>query len=148
MEHRALGTTGLPISRLILGCGNFGGIGSAPAFFGKGESEAQAHALMDHAVDAGINMFDTADAYGGGRSEAFIGRWLAAKGAAVRDRLVISSKVFHPVGSDPTDRGLSRARILRQIDTSLARLRTDHLDIYLIHEPDPATPLEETMEAL
>ena len=82
MDYRRLGSTGLKVSRLGLGCGNFGGIGSAPEFFGKGENEAQAFALMDRAFDAGINFFDTADAYGGGRSETYIGRWLQAKGPA------------------------------------------------------------------
>jgi 1-deoxyxylulose-5-phosphate synthase len=148
MQYRRLGSTGLKISRLILGCGNFGGIGSAPAFYGMGENEAQAFELMDRALDAGINVFDTADAYGGGLSESFIGRWLNAKGSQVRNHLVLSSKVFNPVGPGPNDRGLSRGHILRQIDASLGRLQTDRLDMYLIHEPDPDTPLEETLTAL
>src|SRR5258708_1134715 len=148
MDYRRLGSTGLRVSRLGLGCGNFGGIGSAPAFFGMGETEAQAFELMDGAFDAGINVFDTANAYGGGRSEAFIGRWLKAKGSAVRQQLLLSSKVFNPVGPGPNDRGLSRRHILQQVDESLARLQTDRLDMYLIHEPDPETPLDETMQAL
>jgi len=148
MDYRRLGSTGLKISRLMLGCGNFGGVGSASAFYGMGENEAQAFELMDRALEAGINVFDTADAYGGGRSEAFIGRWLKAKGGRIRDHVVLSSKVFNPVGPGPNDRGLSRAHILRQIDASLARLQTDRLDMYLIHEPDPETPLEETLTAL
>ena len=148
MEYRRLGRTGLRISRLALGCGNFGGIGSAPAFFGMGETEDQAHALMDRAFDAGINVFDTADAYGGGRSETWIGRWLHGRGSRVRDQLVLGSKVFNAVGPGPNDRGLSRVHILRQIDASLARLQTDRLDLYLIHEPDPDTPLDETLGAL
>jgi aryl-alcohol dehydrogenase-like predicted oxidoreductase len=148
MDYRRLGSTGLTISRLGLGCGNFGGIGSAPEFFGMGETEAQAFALMDRAFDAGINFFDTANAYGGGRSETFIGNWLRTKGAAVREQLLLSSKVFNPVGPGPNDRGLSRRHILQQADESLTRLRTDRLDLYLIHEPDPQTPLEETLGAL
>jgi len=148
MDYRRLGSTGLKVSRLALGCGNFGGIGSAPAFFGKGDSERQAHALMDRALDAGINVFDSANAYGGGRSEAYIGRWLAGKGSAVRQQLLLSSKVFNPVGPGPNDRGLSRRHILQQVDESLARLQTDRVDLYLIHEPDPDTPLEETLGAL
>jgi aryl-alcohol dehydrogenase-like predicted oxidoreductase len=148
MHYRRLGSTGLKISRLALGCGNFGGIGSAPAFFGKGETEEQARELMDRAFDAGINLFDTADAYGGGRSETYIGRWLASKGSRVREQLLLSSKVFNPVGSGPNDRGLSRRHILRQVDASIARLQTDRLDLYLIHEPDPETPLDETLRAL
>jgi 1-deoxyxylulose-5-phosphate synthase len=148
MEYRRLGSTGLKISRLGLGCGNFGGIGSAPAFFGMGENEAQAFELMDRAFDAGVNFFDTADAYGGGRSESFIGRWLKVKGSHVRAQLLLSSKVFNPVGPGPNDRGLSRRHIFRQVDASLARLQTDRLEMYLIHEPDPETPLEETLGAL
>ena len=148
MDYRRLGTTGLRISRLGLGCGNFGGIGSAPAFFGMGETEAQAFDLMDRAFDAGINFFDTANAYGGGRSETYIGRWLKEKGPAVRQQLLLSSKVFNPVGPGPNDRGLSRRHILQQVDESLARLQTDRLDMYLIHEPDPETPLDETLRAL
>jgi 1-deoxyxylulose-5-phosphate synthase len=148
MDYRRLGSTGLKVSRLGLGCGNFGGIGSAPAFFGMGESEEQARELMDRAFDAGINFFDTANAYGGGRSETWIGRWLKAKGSAVRQQLLVSSKVFNPVGPGPNDRGLSRRHILQQADESLARLQTDRLDMYLIHEPDPETPLEETIAAL
>lgn len=148
MEYRRLGSTGLRISRVGLGCGNFGGIGSAPEFYGQGESETQAFALMDRAFDAGVNFFDTADAYGGGRSEAYIGRWLKAKGQSVRDQLLVSSKVFNPVGPGPNDRGLSRLHIMRQVDTSLRRLQTDRIDMYLIHEPDPETPIEETLGAL
>ena len=148
MDYRPLGSTGLKISRLGLGCGNFGGVGSAPAFYGLGETEPQAIELMDRAFDAGVNFFDTADAYGGGRSEEFIGRWLKIKGARVRDQLLLSSKVFNPIGPGPNDRGLSRRHILRQVDASLARLLTDRLDMYLIHEPDPDTPLEETLRAL
>jgi 1-deoxyxylulose-5-phosphate synthase len=148
MDYRRLGSTGLRVSRLGLGCGNFGGIGSAPAFFGMGETESQAFELMDRAVEAGINFFDTADAYGGGRSETWIGRWLKGKGSAVRQQLLLSSKVFNPVGTGPNDRGLSRRHILRQVDESLARLQTDRLDLYLIHEPDPETPLDETLRAL
>jgi aryl-alcohol dehydrogenase-like predicted oxidoreductase len=148
MDYRRLGTTGLRISRLGLGCGNFGGIGSAPAFYGMGENEQDAFALMDRAWEGGINLFDTADAYGGGRSETFIGRWLKQKGSSVRDQVLVSSKVFNPVGEGPNDRGLSRRHILRQVDASLSRLQTDRLDMYLIHEPDPETPLEETLRAL
>jgi aryl-alcohol dehydrogenase-like predicted oxidoreductase len=148
MDYRRLGSTGLRVSSLGLGCGNFGGIGSAPAFFGMGETEVQAFELMDRAFDAGINFFDTANAYGGGRSEAWIGRWLKAKGAAARQQLLVSSKVFNAIGPGPNDRGLSRRHILQQVDESLARLQTDRLDMYLMHEPDPETPLDETLRAL
>lgn len=148
MEYRQLGRTGLRVSAIILGCGNFGGVGSAPAFFGKGESEEEAFVLMDMAWEMGINVFDTADAYGGGRSENAIGKWLKAKGARVRDQMVLSSKVFNPVGEGPNDWGLSRRHIISQVEASLQRLGRDHLDLYLIHEPDPTTPLDETLRAM
>jgi aryl-alcohol dehydrogenase-like predicted oxidoreductase len=132
------------LSRIVLGCGNFGGIGSAPAFFGQGESEDEAFALMDAAWDRGIRAFDTADAYGGGRSETWIGRWMAERGR----RPAITTKVFHSVVGDPDDRGLARERILRQIDGSLERLGLERVDLYLLHEPDPETPLAETLGAM
>ena len=145
---RSLGRTGLKVSAVGLGCGNFGGVGSAPAFFGKGETEEEAFALMDMAWELGITFFDTADAYGGGRSETYIGNWLRKKGSHVRDRLILSSKVFNPVGDGPNEWGLSRKHIMRQIEASLSRLGVDHLDMYLIHEPDPTTPLLETLRAM
>lgn len=148
MIYKSLGRTGLKISAVGLGCGNFGGVGSAPAFFEKGESKEEAFALMDKAWDIGIRLFDTADAYGGGRSEAYIGEWLRSKGSHVRDQLVLSSKLFNPVGDGPNQRGLSRKHIRRQIESTLSRLGIEQLDMYLIHEPDPATPLSETLWTL
>ena len=130
--------------RLVLGCGNFGGIGSAPAFFGQGENEEEAFALMDAAWELGITEFDTADAYGGGRSETWIGRWMAARGR----RPLLTTKVFHSVAGDPADHGLARERILRQIEGSLERLGVERVDAYLVHEPDPDTTVAETMQAL
>src|ERR1700682_3566130 len=147
MQYKKLGRTGLKVSAVGLGCGNFGGIGSAPAFFGKGETEVEAIVLMEAAWDMGINFFDTADAYGGGRSETYIGKWLKAKGAQVRDQLLLSSKVFNPVGDGANNWGRSRRPFLRQFEPSLTRLGADHLDMYLIHEPDPTTPLDETLRA-
>jgi aryl-alcohol dehydrogenase-like predicted oxidoreductase len=143
MEQRRLGATGVDVTRVILGCGNFGGVGSAPAFFGQGESEEEAFALMDAAWESGVRAFDTADAYGGGRSETWIGRWLAARGR----RPVLATKVFNSVTGDPGDRGLGRERILRQIEGSLDRLGVERVDLYLIHAPDPDTPLDETLSA-
>ena len=131
------------MSRLVLGCGNFGGIGSAPAFFGQGESREEAFALMDGAWAAGLAAFDTADAYGGGRSETWIGEWMAARG----HRPELTTKVFHSVAGDPRDRGLAPDRIRRQIGGSLERLGVDAVDVYMVHEPDPDTPVAETMEA-
>ena len=148
MELRNLGRTDLRVSAFGLGCGNFGGIGSAPEFFGQGESEDEAFELLDRAVELGINYLDTANAYGGGRSEATIGRWLATKDLTVRERLLISSKVANPVGPDLDQSGLSRRHIFDQIDASLGRLGVDHLDMYIVHERDPDTPLEETLDAL
>jgi aryl-alcohol dehydrogenase-like predicted oxidoreductase len=141
MEQRRLGASGVEVTRVVLGCGNFGGVGSAPAFFGQGENEQEAFALMDAAWEMGVRTFDTADAYGGGRSEAWIGLWLAVRG----HRPVLETKVFNSVTGDPNDRGLARERILRQIDGSLERLGVDRADLYLIHAPDPDTPLEETL---
>src|SRR5919202_3190950 len=146
MERRRLGGSGVDVTRLILGCGNFGGIGSAPEFFGQGETQAEAERLMDAAWDAGIRCFDTADAYGGGRSEQWIGEWLRARG--VHGDVVLETKVFHSVAGDARDHGLSPARVRRQIEDSLARLGVERVDLYLIHEPDPETPVADTLEAL
>ena len=143
-----MGRTGLRVSGFGMGCGNFGGIGSAPEFFGQGESEEEAFVLLDRAVELGMNYLDTANAYGGGRSETTIGKWLAAKDPSIKDNLLISSKVANPVGPGPNQRGLSRRHILEQIDASLGRLGVDHLDMYLVHAPDPDTPLGETLDAL
>jgi aryl-alcohol dehydrogenase-like predicted oxidoreductase len=146
MEHRTLGRSGIAVSRIILGCGNFGGIGSAPAFFGSGETEGEAHALLDAAWEAGITSFDTADAYGGGRSESYIGSWLRTKSADVRDRVVLTTKTFNPM-ADGADRGLSRARIRRQLESSLERLGVDEVPLYLAHAMDADTPVAETVGA-
>ena len=148
MNYKNLGYTGLKVSAVGLGCGNFGGVGSAPAFFGKGETEEEAIVLMNAAWEMGINFFDTADAYGGGRSETYIGNWLRQKGTAVRHQLLLSSKAFNPVSDNPNHRGLSRLHLIRQVESSLRRLGVDHLDMFLIHEPDSDTPLSETLQTL
>jgi 1-deoxyxylulose-5-phosphate synthase len=144
VEYRRLGGTGLELSSIGLGCGNFGGIGSAPELFGRGEDKAEAFAIMDRAESEGINFFDTAASYGGGRSESWIGEWRSERGRPV----LLSTKVYWSVTGDPADRGLSRGRILRELDGSLSRLGTDRVDMYLTHEPDPETPIEETLRAL
>ena len=144
MDHRALGRSGVDVSRIILGCGNFGGLGSSTAHYGAGESEGEAHALMDAAWEAGITTFDTADAYGGGRSESFIGSWLRAKGGDVRNRIVLTTKTFNPM-SEGADHGLSGDRIRRQVDGSLERLGLDAVPLYLAHDMDPAVPMAETI---
>ena len=144
MEQRALGQGGVRVSRVALGCGNFGGVGSAPEFFGQGASRAEAFRLLDTACELGLTLFDTADAYGGGRSEEWIGDWLATKSAATREQVILSTKVFNPMAAG-ADRGLAPARVQRQLDSSLARLRVERVDLYLLHEPDPETPLAETL---
>lgn len=103
---------------------------------------------MDHAFEIGINFFDTADSYGGGLSQEIIGRWLAKKPSSIRQQILISSKSFNPVGAGPNDRGLSRRHLKRQVESSLKVLGVERLDMFLIHEPDPQTPIEETLSAL
>ena len=130
------------LERVALGCGGFGGIGSAPEFFGCGESEADAFALMDAAWELGIRWFDTADAYGGGRSEAMIGRWIAATGSRPR----ITTKTFNP--TEPGgDFGLAAERVLRRAESSLERLGMERVDFYLGHEWDRDVPFAETLDA-
>jgi len=146
VEYRRFGRTGLRVSQLGLGCGGFGGIGSEPSLFGHGEDEATAFAIMDRALELGITYFDTADSYGGGRSEEMIGRWIQSRGA--RDRIVLSTKVFNRMGPGPNDAGLSRVHVMRAVEDSLRRLQTDWLDLYVTHEPDPETPLDETLRAM
>ena len=125
--------------RLLLGCGNFGGIGSAPAFFGQGETLEQALELMDAAWEAGLTWFDTADAYGGGRSETYVGEWIRTRKP---DGLRITTKTFNPM-AEGEDHGLAPARVRRQIDTSLQRLGVERVDLYLAHAPDPHVPAAE-----
>ena len=133
---------GLTVARIALGCGNFGGVGSAPEFFGQGLTEDQAFGLMDAAWESGIVHFDTADAYGGGRSEQAIGRWIRSRG--VRPRL--TTKTFNPMQAG-ADHGLQPDRIARQLRASLDRLGVDQVDLYLAHDYDPAVPLAESLGA-
>jgi aryl-alcohol dehydrogenase-like predicted oxidoreductase len=120
--QRPLGSSAVTIPRIALGCGNFGGVGSAPQFFGQGLTEDQAVELMDAAWELGITHFDTADAYGGGRSELAIGRWIRSRG--VRPKL--TTKTFNPVQAG-ADSGLRPERITRQLRASLDRLGVDHV---------------------
>jgi aryl-alcohol dehydrogenase-like predicted oxidoreductase len=133
-------TLGLP--RIALGCGSFGGVGSSPAFFGQGLSQDQALELMDAAWAAGIRYFDTADAYGGGRSEQAIGQWIRTRG--VRPQL--TTKTYNPM-DDGADRGLRPERIARQLRTSLDRLGVGAVELYLAHDFDPDVPLRESLAA-
>ena len=144
MEQRQLGRSGIDVTRLILGCGNFGGVGSAPSTWGKGTPETEAFAIMDTAWEAGIRVLDTASSYGGGRSEEFIGRWLASRRPS---GIVLSSKAYWPV-FEGDDRGLAPERLRRVAHDSLRRLGVDRIDMYLLHEPDPETPLLESLRAL
>ncbi len=144
MEARELGASGVRVTRIVLGCGNFGGIGSSPDHFGGGETREEAFGLMDAAWELGITTFDTADAYGGGRSESAIGAWLATKDGSVRDRLVVETKTYNPMERG-ADHGLAAARVRRQLDSSLDRLGLERVPLYLAHEFDPETPLEETL---
>ena len=145
MRYVRLGRTDLEVSVLALGCGGFGGVGSAADLIGRGDDEQAAFALMDAAREHGITLFDTANAYAGGRSEEWIGRWLASRSA--REQVVLTTKVRNRVGADPADEGLSARHIREQVEASLRRLRTDVIDLYLAHEPDPAVPIEETLTA-
>src|SRR5215470_17320708 len=138
-----LGRSALMVPRIALGCGNFGGVGSAPDFFGQGLSEDQAFELMDAAWEFGLTHFDTADAYGGGRSELAIGRWIASRG--VRPRL--TTKTYNPMRAGG-DHGLSPERIRRQLRASLERLGVDRVVLFLAHDFDPQVPLPESLGAL
>ena len=132
------------VERIALGCGNFGGIGSDLSLAGQGEDQGEAFALMDAAWEAGIRRFDTASSYGGGRSEETIGAWIGARHPA---GLALASKVIHPT-FDGDDAGLAPARVRRIVRQSLERLGIERIDFYLVHEPDPATPLADTLAAL
>jgi aryl-alcohol dehydrogenase-like predicted oxidoreductase len=146
VETRELGRSGVTVTRIVLGCGNFGGVGSAPAFFGQGIPHDEAMRIMDAAWELGIRSFDTADAYGGGRSESWIGEWIAARGSAVRDEITVETKTFNPM-EEGADRGLGAHRIERQAESSLRRLGLERLALYTAHDFDPDTPQEETLRA-
>ncbi len=143
IERRSLGRSEMTIPRVALGCGNFGGVGSAPAFFGQGMNQDQAFALMDAAWELGLRHFDTADAYGGGRSETAIGAWMASRGC----RPGLTTKTFNPMSEDG-DWGLRPERVLRQFESSVERLGVEQVDLYLAHDFDPQVPLDETFGAL
>jgi aryl-alcohol dehydrogenase (NADP+) len=142
VEYVRLGTTGLKVSRLALGCMSYGD----PGWRDWVLPEEQSRPFFRRAIEAGINFFDTADMYSRGVSEEVTGR--ALQELARRDEVVIATKVFFPVVDHPNGRGLSRKHILSAIDASLKRLGTDYVDLYQIHRFDPETPLEETLEAL
>lgn len=142
IELRSVGRSPVVVPRVALGCGSFGGIGSAPEFFGRGMSEEQAFELMDAAWELGITHFDTADAYGGGRSEQAIGRWIRSRGV----KPLLTTKTFYPM-AEGADHGLAPERIERQLEASLERLGVERVDIYLAHDHDPEVPLADTCSA-
>lgn len=136
------------IDRIVFGCGNFGGIGSAPHLRGAGDSEEQALRLLDHARRLGLWRFDTANTYGGGVSEFVLGKWLRSQGAAFVHKAQIATKVGNPHGCPPGETPLSRSEIAHHLDISLRRLGVERIDLYYVHEFDRVTPLEETLEAM
>lgn len=141
MEYAKLGRTGLKVSRLCLGTMNFGPL----------TSEADSFAIMDKALEIGINFFDTANVYGWktgeGITEQIVGRWLA-QGGGRRERVVLATKVYGRMGDGPNDRGLCAYHITRACDESLRRLQTDHIDLYQMHHIDRGTPWEEIWQAM
>ncbi|MFT9406226.1 aldo/keto reductase [Lentilactobacillus hilgardii] len=146
MQYKKLGRTGLKVSRLVLGTMNFGEL----------TDEKTAFKIMDRALEAGINTFDTADVYGGpqspdmkkgyGKSEEIVGRWLSMTGN--RDKIVLATKVYQPMGTGVNDRGLSAYHIRRAAEASLRRLQTDHIDLYQMHHIDSNTPWAEVWQAM
>src|SRR6267378_2023165 len=143
MEYVSFGSTGLKVSRLVLGTMGFG----SKTWRKWALEENESRPIIQRALELGIRFFDTADMYSLGRSEEILGKALKDFGPA-RDRLVIATKVFNPMGDDPNQRGLSRKHIFHAIDDSLRRLGTDYVDLYQIHRFDPETPIEETLDAL
>ncbi|MGH8335733.1 MAG: aldo/keto reductase, partial [Gammaproteobacteria bacterium] len=143
MEYTNLGSTGLKVSRICLGAMTYG----SKRWREWVLEEAESRPFIQRALELGINFFDTADMYSLGASEEILGRALKEFGSS-RDRLVIATKVFNPMGDDPNQRGLSRKHIHHSIDDSLRRLGTDYIDLYQIHRFDYHTPIEETLEAL
>ncbi len=140
MEYTTLGPTGMEVSRLCLGCMNFGS--GQPWMV---DDEGQAHAVIDRALELGINFFDTANVYSRGESEAILGRALADRDRA---ELVVATKVYGPMFDGPNGQGLSRKHVLDQARASLDRLDTDYIDLYQIHRWDDTTPIAETLSAL
>lgn len=134
MKYRQLGSSDLSVSEISLG---------SWLTFGVGVEKERARRCIDRAFDLGINFIDTANVYGRGAAESFLGEVLTTR---PRDSYILATKVFFPMSD--SDRGLSRAQILKQIDASLARLRVDYVDLYQFHRYDPETPLEETMQAV
>ncbi len=134
MEFRRLGTSGLKVSEVGLGCNNFG----------MRLDQEGTTAVVDACLDAGINFFDTADIYGASKSETLLGEALKGR----RNEVVLATKFASPMGPGPDQRGGSRRYVMSAVEASLKRLQTDHIDLYQMHRPDPDTPIEETLGAL
>ncbi|HEY4829074.1 MAG TPA: aldo/keto reductase [Solirubrobacteraceae bacterium] len=142
MEYRQLGRSGLRVSSLTLGTMTFGGRGQ---FSAVGDTDVDgARRQIDLALDAGVNLIDTADVYSGGAAEEIVGRALGDR----RDQVLLATKARFPMGSGPNDAGLSRQHLIEACEASLRRLGTDHIDLYQVHEWDGQTGLEETLGAL
>jgi aryl-alcohol dehydrogenase-like predicted oxidoreductase len=146
MRYRNLGRSGLIVSELCLGTMTFGGGEGMWQVVGKLQQD-EADALVKASLDAGINFIDTANVYSEGQSETILGQSLKNLGIA-RDQVVVATKVLGRMGKGPNAAGASRGHILDQVEHSLKRLQLDHIDLYQIHGVDPATPIEETIEAL
>jgi aryl-alcohol dehydrogenase-like predicted oxidoreductase len=149
MQYRRLGDTGLTVSRICLGCMSYGDPTASLPGGPRWEwalTEEAGRPFFKRAIELGINFFDTANVYSYGASEEITGR--ALRDFARREEVVIATKVWGAMRASPNGRGLSRTAILHEIDASLTRLGTDYVDLYQIHRWDPATPIEETMEAL
>lgn len=142
MEYRQLGRSGLKVSAVSMGTFSFGGKGDFAMVASQGVKEAQR--LVDTCIDGGINLFDTANMYSAGRSEEILGEVLEGR----RDKVLVSSKARMRIGDGPNDEGVSRYHLIRECERSLKRLRTDHIDIYFMHEWDGLTPAEEMLSAL
>ncbi len=136
MQYRTLGRTGVQVSTLALGAMNFGSIGRT--------TQDEATAIVDAALEAGINLIDTADRYGAGESEEMVGKAIAGR----RDDIVLATKVYSPMSDEPNHQGGSRRWLVTELDNSLRRLGVDHVDLYQIHRWDPTTSDEETLSAL
>jgi len=138
MKYRFLGSSGLMVSRISLGTMTFGAKD-------WGCDEREAHLIMKRYIDSGGNFLDCADVYAGGKTEEILGTFLPG---IPRDRIILASKCYFPMGDAPNAYGLSRKHIMASCESSLKRMKTDYIDLYYLHGPDPVTPLEETMRAL
>src|SRR3954454_10745713 len=143
MDYTNLGTSGLKVSRIALGCMSFGTPRDVMPWT---LDEDAAQAIFRHAVDLGITFWDSANVYGAGTSEEIVGR--AIKRLTTREQVVLATKLYWPMHPGPGGSGLSRKAILEQVDASLRRLGTDYVDLLQIHRYDPDVPIDETMEAL